>query len=73
MNGTFKIDCLPSGVTVTFYTLSGERVKVLASLEGRVEWDGRNEAGILVVAGIYYYVAQEADKVVGRGKILVSH
>ena len=71
--GYFKVDCLPPGVTVTFYTLSGERVAALGVSGGRVEWDGRNEKGILVVPGIYFYVIQEGDRVSGRGKFLVNH
>ena len=69
--GKLKVDCLPVGARVSFYTLSGERVRTLGESGGLVEWDGRNESGTPVSAGTYYYVIQNGSNVLRRGKILV--
>jgi hypothetical protein len=72
-----KVDCVPSGGSVAFYTLSGEKVREVppgpASPDrARIAlWDGRNEQGRPVAPGIYYYAIREGDRVLGTGKILV--
>jgi hypothetical protein len=73
VDGVLKISCLPDGTSVDFYTLSGERVKRVDSMEQWASWDGRNENGVLVSSGIYYYVIQQGKQVLQAGKLLVNN
>jgi len=58
--------------TIKIYTVSGELVKSLHEINGeyKIYWDGENEEGKPVVAGIYLFVANNAE---GRdtGKFMV--
>ncbi len=69
------VDDQPGGsqdVTLTVFDLLGRRVAVLmqqslASGVYRVRWDGRNDAGELMPAGIYFYQLRSADiSLIGR-------
>lgn len=71
VRGTVKVGCLPPGSTVTFFTLSAEKVRQLQETNSQVEWDGRNEQGTTISAGTYYYVVQSGELVLTRGKILI--
>ncbi len=77
-NGGFlKIGCLAPGASITFYTISGE--KVISLSDGTTQfgeeltkvWDGKNQNGVPVSAGVYFYVIQLNDQVLLRGKILI--
>ncbi len=69
-----NISCLPSNATVYFYTLSGELVGQATEWQGLAQWNGKNQRGVPVSAGIYFYVIKNGQqKVIGTGKFLVSH
>jgi hypothetical protein len=66
-----KISCLPDGATVDFYTLSGERAARITAIAQPATWDGRNENGVPVSSGIYYYVIRQGEQVLQEGKLIV--
>jgi hypothetical protein len=70
--GALKMSCLPVGVTVSFYTLSGELVNQVDEAGGMAQWNGTNRQGIFVSSGIYFYVIQNGDNVLAKGKFLVN-
>jgi hypothetical protein len=70
--GVLKVDYLPQGSLVSFYSLSGELVLALGTVGNRVEWNGKNRYGVPVAAGIYYYIVENDGKVLDRGKILLT-
>jgi len=72
VGGVLKVSCVLSGGTVTFFTLSGEVVRKIQEVNGMVLWDGRNEYGVLVSTGIYFYVIQQGEKVIQSGKLVVK-
>jgi sugar lactone lactonase YvrE len=72
VGGVLQISCVPPGGTVSFFTLSGERVNQIQEVNGMVQWDGRNSSGILVSTGIYFYAIQQGEKAVQTGKFLVK-
>ncbi len=53
--------------SLSIFTVAGERVFGSSTLQ----WDGRNEAGRDVVSGVYIFVIENEDGVVGRGKVLL--
>ncbi len=69
-----RIGCLPPGTQVCIYDVSGELVNKIASLGDPTEWiGGKNLNGITVSTGIYYYVVQNGQTVLRRGKFLIIH
>ena len=65
-----SITGLPLGATLRIYSASGDLVATRRGEAGRgtITWDGLNEAGYLVAAGVYYYVAESesGEPVSGR-------
>ncbi|RMH57045.1 MAG: T9SS C-terminal target domain-containing protein [Candidatus Hydrogenedentota bacterium] len=62
-------DNLPSGATVQIYTISGDLVdeKVVPAGSNRLQWDGRNAFGRLVVSGVYIYrISTTSESKVGK-------
>jgi len=53
--GTVKFRNLPTNSTIELYTLAYERVRALREANHRAEWNGSNEAGQQVAAGVYLY------------------
>ncbi len=72
-NGTLKVGCMPQGSRVSFYTVSGELVRILHENGGITQWDGRNLFGARTSSGVYYYVIQQGTQVLGMGKFLVTN
>lgn len=70
--GFLKINGLPIGGTVSFFTLSGEKVRKIQEINGMALWDGRNLSGIMVSGGIYFYVIQQGNSVILSGKLIVN-
>lgn len=76
-DNVLKIGCLTPGSTVTIYTLSGEKVwstgqsSFQYGVPYTATWDGRNQNGVPVSPGVYFYVIQEGSQAVQRGKFLV--
>jgi hypothetical protein len=73
--GCSRLTFWGSGVphaTIKIYTVSGELVKSLHEINGeyKIYWDGKNEEGEPVVAGIYLFVANNPE---GRdtGKFMI--
>jgi sugar lactone lactonase YvrE len=71
VGGVLKVGCVPYGGTVCFFTLSGERVRNIPEAGGMALWDGRNQYGILVSPGVYFYAVQQGEKTVQSGKLIV--
>ena len=67
--GTAKFRNLPRGSRVELYTLAYERVRLLTESGFRADWDGRNDSGQIVAAGIYHYVITIPDQPAIRGKL----
>ena len=52
---------LPAGTRLRIYTLTGEKVRELATnASGMAFWDGRNGAGAGVASGVYFVFASGA-------------
>jgi len=78
-NNTVKLSNLNSNSKIKIYNTNGEVVKILTSgyCEGNsrydggfiAEWDGTNEKGERVPAGVYFCVAESND--IRRGKIVI--
>lgn len=80
--GTLKISCMSSNSKVSIFTVSGELVQTLDQSDacqvtdgwGTVYcWNGRNRQQYPVATGVYLYVVQSGDKVVQRGKFLLTN
>lgn len=71
--GALKISCVPIGGEVGIYTLSGERVMVVQGESGLALWNGRNQNGVLVSSGIYFYAVQSGNTTTGTGKFLLEN
>ena len=69
--GLLKFDCLPIGAFARIYTVSGEFVSRADSEDGLAHWDGRNDRGVPVAEGIYYYVVQSGNSDLKRGVLLI--
>ena len=72
VRGLLNFSCLPPGAIVGLYTVSGELVKTLHEYGGMAQWDGVNERGAAASPGIYFYVAQDGQKVLVGGKVLLT-
>ena len=73
VGGVLKVGCLPTGSYVSFYTLTGEHVQKIVETNGMALWNGRNRYGASVSSGIYYYVIENGETILLRGKILVLY
>lgn len=71
VNGLMKFDCVPTGATVSIYTVAGEEVWQGGSFGWMAVWNGWNENGYPVAPGIYYYAVQLGGKTLQTGKFLV--
>lgn len=72
VRGTVKFEGVPVGATVSLYTSRGLKVWGRDAVTGSVvEWDGRNEAGKLVVSGMYVWVVEGSGHT-SRGKLVVE-
>ncbi len=68
----------PSSVTIRIYDLQGKCVRVLtrrqqmpATTELTTRWDGRNETGKTVPAGMYLYVIETGNNTRMSGRVVV--
>jgi len=65
------------GVTIDIYNIHGQRVRALVSEEKepgsyKAQWDGRNERGIAVSSGIYFYRIKAGDYQSTRKMVLLK-
>ena len=69
---TVKIQPVPAGARVTLF--SSDRRKVAqASVAGETaSWDGRSSAGRRVAPGVFFYVVEEAGRIVAAGRLYVK-
>ncbi|MCB0291580.1 MAG: T9SS type A sorting domain-containing protein [Calditrichaeota bacterium] len=63
-------------VKLEIFNLLGQRVKTLVNAEmapgqHRLRWDGRNDAGLRVSSGVYFYRLKAGDYVKSRKMILI--
>lgn len=73
-HGDLKAYQVPLTAGMNIYTLSGEALfssPLTPDSSGHIYWDGTNENGVPVSAGIDYYVIKDGNKVLLSGKILV--
>lgn len=69
--GVLKLENVPLGAEVKIYTVSGELVRTFAGTGQRLTWNGTNQAGEEVVAGVYLYIVTYADDTRNQGKIFL--
>lgn len=65
------IDGLAFGSEVHILDASGERVRMVQSAGGRAVWDTRDDAGVLVPEGVYFFLAGEASGKSGASSKMV--
>ena len=74
-----EIEFAPVGdgpVEIAVYSVRGERVRGLysgrpAALPMRLRWDGENDRGVRVAAGMYFVLVREGDRV-AAGKVVLQ-
>jgi len=71
VGGVLKAYMVPTGSTMSFYSVSGELVRSVGESGGWIKWDGRNNNGAMVSTGTYYYVIQSNSTTLLKGKVLV--
>lgn len=67
------IDNIEESASVSIFNRGGALIRYFSGsdvLGGRVDWDGLDKGGKLVVPGVYYYVVKGSSKV-KKGKIIV--
>jgi hypothetical protein len=63
---------VPANSTMNIYTVSGELVAHLSeNAPGEIDWNGKNNNGVPVSAGPYYYVIQSGNTTLLTGRVLV--
>jgi hypothetical protein len=65
--------------TLTVYNAGGARVRTLlkgtagiSGARGKIAWDGRDNRGVQVCAGIYYYMLSAGNRTVKGSMVLVK-
>ena len=58
-------DALTANATVTIYNIVGEKLKELSddNSDGRISWNGANEAGKILGSGVYFAVIKNGSEV----------
>ncbi len=70
--GVLKASVVPSGSTMSYYSISGELVIALSETSpGEIDWNGKNSKGCKASTGTYYYVIQNGNTTLLTGKILL--
>jgi hypothetical protein len=66
---------VPTGATMSYYTLSGEVVasNLAETSPGYIDWNVKNAKGKAISSGIYYYVIRSGSTVLLKGKILIMN
>lgn len=77
---TYKLSLDADEVSITIYTASGRKVKVLKKASGdegynECAWDARNDDGVLLANGVYFYtiravVGEQTAQLLGRLAVL---
>jgi hypothetical protein len=65
------LENVPLGADVKIFTVSGELVRSFAGSGQRLAWQGTNQAGEPVVAGVYIYLVKNPDGSSSTGKIFL--
>jgi hypothetical protein len=68
---TLKFDHLPPGAEVKIFTITGELVWKQIAGGSRLTWEGKNQAGDQVAAGVYLYIVALENSEQTRGKIFL--
>ncbi len=72
--GYLRAYMVPPGTKMKIYSISGELVITLGedpAYPGYIDWDAKNNKGVPVSAGIYYYVIQNNNSTLLSGKVLI--
>ena len=70
-----SFDFLAEDATLSIYNRGGALVRFFRGEDmygGRVDWDGTDKSGRLVVPGVYYYVVKNSKKT-KKGKFIIIH
>jgi hypothetical protein len=68
-------DFLAEDATLSIYNRGGALIRFFSNGDmfgGRVDWDGKDKNGKLVVPGVYYYVVKNSKKT-KKGKFIIIH
>ena len=70
---TLRFAGLPLGASLRIFSLEGQLVAQLPGVpgQGTLEWNGENQAGILVGSGIYFFAATDEAGKTAKGKFAV--
>ncbi len=66
-----KFDNLPPESEIQIFTVSGELVRKFQGVSGRQTWDGKNQNGEQVAAGVYIYLITTGDEKKITGKLFI--
>ncbi|WP_340106295.1 FG-GAP-like repeat-containing protein [Rhodohalobacter sp. 8-1] len=62
-----------SNPTVRIFSFNGRLVQTLRDLNsGSIQWDGRDSGGNYLTPGVYLYVVEENNQLLGRGSITLA-
>jgi len=70
-----SFDFLAEDATLSIYNRGGALIRFFSGSEmlgGRIDWDGTDKNGRLVVPGVYYYVVKNSKKK-KKGKFIIIH
>ena len=70
-----SFDFLAEAATLSIYNRGGALIRFFSGSEmlgGRIDWDGTDKNGKLVVPGVYYYVVKNSKKK-KKGKFIIIH
>lgn len=70
-----SFDFLAEDATLSIYNRGGALIRFFRGEDmygGRVDWDGTDKSGKLVVPGVYYYVVKNSKKT-KKGKFIIIH
>lgn len=70
-----SFDFLAEDATLSIYNRGGALIRFFSGsdmLGGRIDWDGTDKNGKLVVPGVYYYVVKNSKKK-KKGKFIIIH
>ena len=71
----FILDNIAENAVVSFYNRGGSLIRSFYGKElvgGRLEWDGTDKRGRLVVPGVYFYVIKTSSTA-KKGKLIIAH
>lgn len=71
-SGNLKITNVVPGSVVSILTVAGEQVWAARAADTTIYWDGKNRAGSIAAAGVYFWVVRSPDNKVYKGKLFIT-